>query len=150
MHSFSFHLQQLLELRSRAQDEAQRSLADSQREGRDERERLDHLSVACVSAAEATTARPGQPLQAAMLLNNGLHLAQLRAKSIAQTARVQQCRRQEEARRRQLLEAAQQREVLERLKQRRYEAHLAEATRAESRELDETAAMMFVRQREMA
>lgn len=150
MRSFSFPLQQLLDLRSRAQDEAQRSLAASQREALCERERLSDLSAACVSVAAATSAQPGQPLQPAMLLNNALHLAHLRARAVHQTARVEQCHQQEETQRRLLLEAARQREVLERLKQRRYELHLADEARAESRELDEAAAITFVRQQRSA
>lgn len=150
MRSFSFPLQQLLDLRSRAQDEAQRSLADTQREALCERERLAGLSVACTTAAAASAAEPGQPLRPAMLLNNGLHLTHLRTLAVQQTTRVEQCGQQEQTRRLQLLEAARQREVLERLKQRRYELHLADEARMESRELDETAAITFVRQRNSA
>lgn len=147
MRRFSFPLQQLLDLRTRAQDEAQLQFADTQREALRERQRLEQLSAACVTAAEATQARPGQRLQPAMLINNGLHLARLHAATVGQTVRVQQCGQREEARRQELLVAAQQREALERLKQRRYETHLADTARAESRELDETSALMFVRQR---
>ena len=150
MASYHFPLQQLLDLRSRVEDQARCDLADTQRETCQQRDRLDVLSEACIQAAETVALAPGQPVHAAMLLNNGLHLAHLRAKTVTQRAQVEYCSLLETQRREQLLEAARNREVLERLKQRRRDMYQAQRAQVETRELEEAATLAFIRQKRNA
>jgi flagellar export protein FliJ len=148
MARFHFSLQQLMDLRSRAEDRARCELAQTQREACAQREHLDHLKRASAQAAQTVSLRPGQPVQPAMLLNNDLHLAQLRAKTVAQQARVEVASHREGLHRQQLVEAARNHEVLARLRQRRWEQFTTAHTQAETRALDEAATMAFIRQRE--
>lgn len=150
MSGFQFPLQQLLELRSRAADDAQRQLADSQRETHRQRERLADLDAACADVAEAAALHPGDTVRPAILLNNGLHLAHLRAKTVTQKCRLEDCCSQENQRRQELLEAAREREVLERLKERRRDLFLLERARADNRAIDEAAVMAFHHNRHSA
>lgn len=150
MARFHFPLQQLLDLRSRAEDEARCELAETQREVCRQRQRLDHLQQAATLAAQTATPQPGQPVQPGMLLNNDLHLAHLRARTAAQQARVDASSHQEGLHREQLLQAARNREVLERLKEKRLEQYRSASARIENRALDEAGTMVFMRQRENA
>jgi flagellar export protein FliJ len=148
MAGFHFSLQQLLDLRSRAEDKARCELAQTQREACAQREHLDRLQQASALAAQTVALPPGTPVQPGMLLNNDLHLAHLRAKTVAQQARVDVVSHREGEHRQQLVEAARNHEIIERLRQRRWEQYNTARTQAESRALDEAATMTFIHKRE--
>jgi flagellar FliJ protein len=148
MARYTFPLQQLLDLRSRTEDDAQRQLAETQRETRKQLRQLIELHAACAEAADTVALRPGQVVEAGALLNNGLHLAQLQSRTAGQQLLVEQCTQREQWRHDGLLAATRDREALERLKQRRAELHRREQSLAEARQLDEACVMMFRRNHE--
>jgi flagellar export protein FliJ len=147
MPGFRFPLQQLLDLRQRAEDAARCQLASSQRETSHGCEHLEQLQQACANVSLEAVPSAGKAVQPGLLLNNGLYLARLRLLTTEQEAHVQRLRSREQVDRGVLVEKARHRQALERLKERRAEQHLADQTSRELRRLDETGTMNFVRRR---
>lgn len=147
MPQFHFSLQQLLDLRVQAEDQARCGLATSQHAMLREQGHLDQLERCLDGACGASAATPGEPVQPHLLLNNALHLAHLRLQARVQEARVQQCAAHEASRRHELAQAARQRQVIERLKERRQEQYVARQEQVERGELEESATMTYLRQR---
>jgi len=146
MPRFHFPLQQLLDLRTSAEERSRSELAATGRALAVERGRLDELARSCEEALQITSAVPGQPLQTDLLLSNGLHLARLRLRTAAQQDRVQHWADREQARLHELVRVSQERQVVERLKERRHEEFRARVAHAEACALDEAAVIGFVAQ----
>lgn len=150
MPGYRFPLQRLLDLRRRSEDEARRQLAASQRAVASHQERLEALQQACSEAGAQAVAVTGQPVRPDLLLNNHLHQAHLRLLATAAQSHVDTAQVQEEADRVELVTKARNREVLERLRDRRHEAHAAAANRLETQQLDEAGTMVFAAKRTTA
>ena len=147
MPGFRFSLQRLLELRGRAENSARCQLEHSQYEEQQHRTRLQQLELACSEAAVGAAASPGEPVEPGVLLNANLYKARLTVLAAAQQERVTTLSAREQRDREQLLDTARDRQVVERLKERRYEQFLTERTRAESRSTEEAARLAFLNRR---
>jgi flagellar protein FliJ len=147
MPGFRFSLQQLLDLRSRAEDAARCKLAKSQHEADQQRSRLTELEQACTEAAAEAAACPGEPLQPGMLLNANLHHARLRLLTTAQQDRVVSSTTREQQDRARLLDTARDRQVVERLRERQHERYLLERAQADNRSTEEAARLASLHRR---
>jgi flagellar export protein FliJ len=147
MPDFRFALQRLLDLRHRSEDEARCQLASRQREVSCHQTLLAQLQQACSEARPEAVPAAGQPVNPGLLLNNDLHLTRLRTLTVAQQTSVDHLHSQEQADRAELLTKARSRQVLERLRERRYELHVADQAHRETKQLDEAATMAFAANR---
>lgn len=147
MSSFDFSLQPLLDLRTRHEDEARVRLAESQQEAAARRQRLQELQEAYLQAVTGSTPAEGEPVRPAVLLNNDMHLARLRLLAAVQEDAVSQSDTREQADRHRVLAAACDRRIVERLRERRRDEHLARLQSHENRALDEAATQAFNRHR---
>lgn len=150
MSSFNFQLQPLLDLRTRHEDAARVRLAESQQDAAIRRQRLQELQEAYLQAVTGSTPAAGEPVRPAMLLNNDMHLARLRLLATVQENAVSQSDSREQADRHRLLAAACDRRIVERLRERRRDEHMARLQSHENKALDEAATQAFNRRRNEA
>lgn len=145
MSGFRFGLQRLLDLRSRSEDEARVRLADSQRQVFRTQDALVACESAWEQAARCVAAQPGAVCDGDSLLGTSLHLAHLCHRRAAHQQQLLEQTRQEHVRRQELLAAARERQVLDRLKLRRWHAHVTSQKRAQQRLLDEAGLLSYLR-----
>lgn len=142
MVAFQFSLQKALDMRARAEDTARDELFTSQREVSNQTSRLARLIE---QHDHAIAHFASGDFNATLFVNHSHYLTSLRQRVLAQQEIVQRWRQREEADRKTLLQAARQRQVLERLKQQRYEQHVMEQTRREEKHLQEAGTMAHIR-----
>jgi flagellar protein FliJ len=143
MSGYRFPLQRLLDLRQRAEDQARFKLAESQRESVREEALLSACRAACEHVAGRASAPPGQLEDRALLLSNSLHLSHLRQRSSAQQQRVHECSREVTSRREQLLESSRDRQVIDLLRERRWEQYRNARESLQQRLVDEAGLMTY-------
>jgi len=143
MATFHFPLQRLLELRRAAEEQARCALAGSQRATVGQQAVLDAYRALYHEAARRACADTGRLEDRGLLVNNGLHAAHARQQALAQEIRLRDCQRREADCRQQLLAAGREREVVDQLREARWQQYLAARARREQQWLDEAGSLVY-------
>jgi flagellar protein FliJ len=146
MPAMKFQLQSVLDYREQIVDLRQSELAEL--ESRLQAERLVLISLRQRIADLADGIRivqQGGGLNCDDLSYKMAYLEQLESRETAQIARVRECRQERDAKRQELMQAAQDKQVIEKLKERRLEQRRAEELHREGQVLDEISVVRFLR-----
>lgn len=147
MATFRFPLQRLLDLRATTEDQARGDLVVSRQITSREQAVLDGYREAYARSTALACAGEGRLEQRGLLLNSSLHAAHLRAQAQAQATRVEDCARHEADCRERLLAAAREREVLDRLREARWQQYVSARERRQQQALDEAGTMIHLARR---
>lgn len=137
MKKFVFTLQPVLDQRQRVEDEKQQVVAQRRRAVDDAEAELNRLNQEFRASSERLRTEH-RALSSEDLRLHYAHLSFLDRTIVAQIAVVAERRVSLDRARADLLAASKERKVVEKLKDRRHEAHVAEAARLEQNALDDS------------
>jgi len=143
-------LDTLLRIRRRQEDARASALADARRKARAARDQRQALEAEQVWAIEEGAAHARGEFDAAEVRRYYQYERHLARLSVAKEAEVLQLDRTAEGRRGELEEAMKRRRIIERLRERRQQAWMAEMNKAEQILLDEVATNYAARERNAA
>ena len=141
---FRFRLEPVLEHRKRIEDEKQQRLADCERELRAAQDELARLNGEYKRFSGALRDRHRE-LAAEELRWHYSHLGYLDRRMVAQHATIAELRAAADRARAELIDASKDRKIMDRLKERRFEAHRALEAGLEQKELEESNARRYSR-----
>lgn len=136
---FHFHLQPVLDIRERAQQKAEEQLAETLALRAQGQRNLETAHDLVAQADVAARAKAAAPMSAAELAHQQLWRERLERHRLAAGQQLEHAEHEVVLSRSELVEAHKKRAALDKLKELRRDAHLAEIARIEAAEADEIA-----------
>jgi flagellar FliJ protein len=139
MKNFRYRLQALLKVREHIERERQKQLAFSTQKVLDQKNELVSIDQTRTTTMDNQRERSNKPFCVAEMLVVSRYLQKLKRDTLVGEELLKVLKKDEEAKRRQLLEAARERKKYEKLKERQRERFMKEFEQASAKESDEIA-----------
>ncbi len=143
MKNFRYRLEALLKVREHIERERQKQLAISTQKVLDQSKELTQIDQHRLATMDDQRARSLRPFSVAEMLVVSRYLQKLKRETLVGQEMLKVLRKDEEAKRKQLLEAARERKKYEKLKERQRDRFMKEFEKAAAKESDEIAITTF-------